>query len=247
MSAQTPNDEAAARPPAALTEYAAFTAETVHRSLLKAAAYNPRTITESARKKLKANLARIGLIQPIVWNRRTGHVVGGHQKLKCLDALECHADYLVPVAVVDFDDQTEKAQNVFLNNGEAQGEWDLLKLAEVFTDIPEPTLTGFDSGDLYAMFGRDVTKERLPDLLDPEPAAAPDESGRDEADDETPLERKKDWERRERESAEREPGDFFHVVVHKSDKDRDEFERRFGLKPGRYIDPATLVAAIKNG
>lgn len=256
MSEPTPNEGGRA---ATLTKYAAFTPEAVHRSRINFAAYNPRRITEAARKKLRANLERVGLLEPIIWNRRTGNVVGGHQRLRCLDALEGHADYLVPVAAVELDDAQEKASNIFLNNGEAAGDWDLLKLAELLPDVPAVELTGFDHGDLFAMFGRDVMVERLPDFLtnpqppEPEPreglsippaAPAGPEGGSEGV---SPPRQEQRWDEREQAAKEREPGDFFHVVVHKSDAARTAFEQALGLKPGRYIDPAVLLAKLKGG
>jgi hypothetical protein len=56
-------------------------------SALKPAPYNPRTITPKAAKGLRASLKRFGLVQPIVWNRRSKHVVGGHQRLDALREL----------------------------------------------------------------------------------------------------------------------------------------------------------------
>jgi ParB-like chromosome segregation protein Spo0J len=48
---------------------------------LHGAAYNPRTINDGAMKGLEASMDRWGLVQPIVWNKRTNNVVGGHQRL----------------------------------------------------------------------------------------------------------------------------------------------------------------------
>ena len=53
---------------------------------LTGAPYNPRTISDEAMKGLSASIERFGLVQPIVWNRRTERVVGGHQRLKVLVA-----------------------------------------------------------------------------------------------------------------------------------------------------------------
>ena len=53
-------------------------------SKLVPAKYNPRTITDEARARLEASIEKFGLVQPIVWNRRSGNVVGGHQRLAVL-------------------------------------------------------------------------------------------------------------------------------------------------------------------
>ena len=46
---------------------------------------NPRAITEEALSGLTQSVEEFGLVQPIVWNRRTQRVVGGHQRLRTLD------------------------------------------------------------------------------------------------------------------------------------------------------------------
>jgi len=53
---------------------------------LQAAPYNPRVISQEMLDALGASINRFGLVEPVVWNRRTGHVVGGHQRLKVLQA-----------------------------------------------------------------------------------------------------------------------------------------------------------------
>ena len=61
----------------------------------------------------------------MVWNRRTGFVVGGHQRLKVLlDMGETEIDCVV----VDLEPAKEKALNLALNR--IQGDWDEAKLAE---------------------------------------------------------------------------------------------------------------------
>lgn len=87
---------------------------------LEPAAYNPRTITPKALAGLGESLKRFGLVQPVVWNRRTGRVVGGHQRLKALAAAgETETD----VAVVDLPEDEERALNVTLNSPAISGEF----------------------------------------------------------------------------------------------------------------------------
>lgn len=111
------------------------------------APYNPRRpLTAKARAKLKRSLAEFGLVEPLVWNERTGHVVGGHARLDLLRELG-HA--AVPVSVVNLDDARERALNVVLNNLEAQGRYDPAKLHELLTGLGDGReLTGFDDATL---------------------------------------------------------------------------------------------------
>lgn len=118
--------EAAAIPAstAELTRYAAFTFAQIDRSRVKNAPYNPRTIDRDARARLLKELKSHGLVEPIVWNLRTGNLVGGHQRLSILDDLHAGAEYAVPAAVIDVDEQEEKRKNVALNSPDMQGRYD---------------------------------------------------------------------------------------------------------------------------
>jgi hypothetical protein len=132
-----------------------FTMERISRHELKNAEYNPRVISEVAKKRLRANLKKIGLIQPIIWNKRSGNILGGHQRISAIDAIEGTKDYLLDVAVVDMDEKTEREQNIFLNNEEAQGNWDMEKLQKMFEETSlDVEATGFDAGNMYEMFGQ---------------------------------------------------------------------------------------------
>src|SRR5262245_21908595 len=121
---------------------------------LKPAPYNPRRVlspTSPACRKLKASLAEVGLVEPLVWNELTGHVVGGHARLRILAELGVTE---VPVSVVRLSETREKAINVVLNNQEAQSRYDPAKLGDLLTELeelPELLLTGFDHKTLDAL------------------------------------------------------------------------------------------------
>jgi hypothetical protein len=83
--------------------------------------YNPRKISASAMEGLKKSLAEFGAVQPIVVNERTGHIVGGHQRVKAMAAL---GQVETTVIVVDLSLTREKALNVALNNPHISGEFD---------------------------------------------------------------------------------------------------------------------------
>ena len=57
-------------------------------------------------------MERFGAVQPIIWNERSGYVVGGHQRLKVLRRKKVQE---VAVVVVDLDETEEKALNLALN------------------------------------------------------------------------------------------------------------------------------------
>lgn len=96
------------------------------------AEYNPRTISDKAFAGLGTSLEHFGMLTPIVWNKRSGNIVGGHQRYKYLvEAGETDAD----VVVVDLDGNDEVALNVALNSKELRGQFtadavDMLKATE---------------------------------------------------------------------------------------------------------------------
>lgn len=104
---------------------------------LVAAPYNPRTISPEALGGLGQSIARFGVVQPVVWNRRTGHVVGGHQRLKALAAQGVQE---TDVVVVDLPEVEEKALNLSLNSSAISGEFTADALAlidEVAAALPD--------------------------------------------------------------------------------------------------------------
>jgi len=109
----------------------------VSRKDIKGATYNPRMISPQARNRLKKGLEKNGLVQPLIWNKRTGNLVGGHQRLGIIDDLEGSDDYSLTVAVVDVNESQEKQINVLLNNDSAQGFWDEGKLLSLFEQEQE--------------------------------------------------------------------------------------------------------------
>lgn len=121
---------------------------------LKPAPYHTRRVlapTSPAYRKLKASLSEFGLVEPLVWNERSGRVVGGHVRLRILAELGVAE---VPVSVVRLSPAREKALNAVLNNPKAQGRYDPTKLADVLAELggrPERELTGFPASTLATL------------------------------------------------------------------------------------------------
>ena len=151
------------------SKYQKFETDVINRSEIRGAEYNPRVISEYARKRLRKMIAKHGLVQPLVWNRRTGNLVAGHQRLAALDSLERSQDYDLQVAVVDVSEREERVLNVQLNNPSMQGEWDLDKLTTLAEDAAiAPDEFGFSDGDIAVLFG----DERLDELMSDTPEVA---------------------------------------------------------------------------
>lgn len=122
----------------------------IARASLKNAPYNPRQIDERAKKKLRAALKRFGLVQPLVWNKRTGNLVGGHQRVEALDSLERGKEYELDVAAIDVDPTQEKEINILLNNELVMGTFDIPKLESLFKEISFEN-AGFEGFELKVM------------------------------------------------------------------------------------------------
>lgn len=130
----------------------------IKRSQINLAGYNPRKITPEAKRKLKENLSKMGLMGGLVWNVRTGNLVSGHQRISILDADNNYNsktkenDYDVFVTKVDLDEKDEKAQNIFFNNQSAMGFFDEDKLHEIMKEVDFSEMTGFSKKNQISMF-----------------------------------------------------------------------------------------------
>ena len=91
-----------------ISKYQKFETKTISRSEIANAEYNPRRISDSAKKKLKDNIKRVGLLDTIVVNKNTMNIVSGHQRVSILDSLERNKDYSLTVSMVDLSEKEEK-------------------------------------------------------------------------------------------------------------------------------------------
>lgn len=209
-----------------ISKYEKFVIKEVPRGKLKGAPYNPRIIDDKAKAKLRAGLEAKGLVEPIVWNTRSGYIVGGHQRISQLDVLEGNPDYSLTVAVIDVDDAEEKELNVLLNNPSAQGDWDFEKLKEIFEDDDVSVEgTGFDMAEVYQLFGNDPTAA---------PSKVLGELNKQ-------LEEAKDLiSKMDREAADTDDEDYYSVIVFKNHEQRKNFTDSLGLEDNCYIDGSWL-------
>ena len=108
---------------------------------LQVAAYNPRKDLQPEDveyQRIKKSLDKFGCVEPIIWNEKTGNVVGAHQRLRILmdEGLET-----VDVSVVNLDPVEEKALNVALNK--ISGNCDIEKLADIMQELVEKDYASF--------------------------------------------------------------------------------------------------------
>lgn len=118
---------------------------------IKAATYNPRVALKPGDpeyEKLARSIDEFGLVEPLIWNKQTGNLVGGHQRMAILkDRGVTSAD----VVVVDLDLPREKTLNLALNK--IAGRWDTEKLAGVLDELAaddsiDELFSGFDENEI---------------------------------------------------------------------------------------------------
>lgn len=136
--------------------------EKLKTELLIPADYNPRKDLKPGDpeyEKLKRSIEQFGYVEPVIWNKTTSHVVGGHQRLKVLldmgiTEVEC--------VVIEMNEEKEKALNIALNK--ISGDWDKDKLVLLIADLQgadfDVSLTGFEPAELDALF-KDSLKDGI--------------------------------------------------------------------------------------
>jgi DNA modification methylase len=94
------------------------------------APYNPREISDEAAAGLAKSMGDFGDLSGVVWNKRTGHLVCGHQRVKELQemggqfvkgAIQIESGERFPVRVVSWPESKEKVANVTANNPRIAG------------------------------------------------------------------------------------------------------------------------------
>jgi len=143
---------------------------------LKGAPLNERLrkISEEALDGLGYLMDRFGDLSGIIWNKRSGNLAGGHQRVRALrekygDELEIKDGKITTpdgqefaVRVVDWDEDTERAALVAANNKHVQGSW-TTDLDSAIDDIEGTLPDAFDAGLLNEL-RRDADVLEIPDL-----------------------------------------------------------------------------------
>lgn len=134
---------------------------------INAAAYNPRIDLQPGDpeyEKLKSSIQEFGYVEPIVWNERTGNMVGGHQRYKIM--VHELGQTELTVSVVDLDDQQERLLNLALNK--VSGRWDEEALGRLLDELQESGadlyLSGFEQEEIEDLVS---ALPEVPDIEDP--------------------------------------------------------------------------------
>lgn len=216
------------------SKFQAFETETIDRSQIKNAPYNPRIMDKEAKKRLREGIRKHGLVSAITWNRRTGNLVGGHQRLEQLDALEKNADYELTVCVIDVDEREEAQLNVQLNNPSMQGDWDLDKLAIMADDFSlDMEDLGFSKEDAAFLFDGDDRFTELYNTL---------EANQVKGELKQIKEARSQMNDKLKESGRI---DFYTCIVFSSPEEREEFHREINVPISEQYVTAEQVRRIK--
>lgn len=113
---------------------ATITLERMPISALRPGRRNPKTMDPEARGALGESLGHFGYVDTIVYNRRTGRLVNGHQRVA---ELRERGFTEVDVSVVDVDEAEEEAMRIALDNRKAQGRFNS-GVGEMLDDLREP-------------------------------------------------------------------------------------------------------------
>ncbi|MCH3309939.1 site-specific DNA-methyltransferase [Enterococcus faecium] len=118
-------------------------------------------------EKLKQSILEFGFIDPPIFNKRTGNLVGGHQRVAVAKDLGLCEE--IEVSVVDLPIDKEKALNIALNK--ISGQWDDDKLAELLIDLDALSLEliGFDESEIQEIINHyDIQLDMETEVLEDE-------------------------------------------------------------------------------
>ena len=132
--------------------------ETLPLEQLRPAEMQARMMTPEQQNKLRRSIETYGCVELIVFNRRSGRVVSGHQRLAALREL---GETETRCVVVDLDEDNERALYLALNK--IGGAWDEAKLREALQSFSadfDATLSGFDMDEIHELMTRDIVPQQ---------------------------------------------------------------------------------------
>ncbi len=213
------------------------------RSQIKLAGYNPRAISDYSRGQLKKSLGKFGLVETLVWNKASGILVSGHQRLSVTDEkmrYPAHVkDYEITVSVVDLDDKAEKALNVWLNNQSAQGHFDRDGLAAIIGEGISLDDIGFTFADIELEFGG---FEGFESAFEKEAKSAEDVTAEIKA-----IKDRKKESNRTVAADEAEDADYFLMVAFDSRSEKESWLLNNGFQStAKFVIAAEMLAALES-
>lgn len=107
---------------------------------------------EEAYQQILRSLHIFGLVEPLVWNQRTQHLISGHQRYQ---VLKDQGEEAVDCSVVRLTREEEQRLSLALNK--IRGRWDLLTLRRQLYGLVYRNLshTGFTSDEVIDLFTKE--------------------------------------------------------------------------------------------
>lgn len=114
-------------------------------------------------ESVKKSILEFGYVDPIVWNCRTGNIVGGQVRRSVLLDMGIDED---DVSIVDLPPAKEKLLNVALNKiGSDPDLWDMPRLKDLIIEFEtlklDVELTGFDKIEIEKLLSRDIIEDEF--------------------------------------------------------------------------------------
>jgi len=223
------------------SKFQKYEIQRIHRSQIEFADYNPNKMSRAARAVLKNKIESedTGLVTAVVWNKKTGRLIGGHHRISILDELEGNQDYSIDVCVVDVDENKEAEINVFLNNKSVQGDYDVNLLEDLherfylsFEDM------GFTDIDVEYMFG---------EVFENDPMFAGSDEVQEDRDKVEDIKGLRDQINKSMDAKNKDGGnpEFYFVVVCREEKEREEILNKLGLpRFEKYISSDRIIELL---
>lgn len=230
-----------------LNKYVTSESIEIKRSEIYLAQYNPRKLSDHAKKQLKANIKRLGLMGGLIWNEQTSRLVSGHQRIGILDELNKYNpetkenDYLLRVEKVSLTEKEEAEQNIFLNSTSVQGEFDADLMKNIIPDI-DYQLAGLDEWDLN-VYGIDLEPFENNVQQDFETLLEPIQKTKDEKKDHVKQVKQEIKEQAEQKAKDL---DSYVTISFSNYQAKDAFMKRLGFDPNtKFIKGENLDSMIE--
>lgn len=220
----------------------------IKRSQINFAPYNPKNHSKDAIAEQRKNFKRVGFLGGVVWNVTTGNIVSGHKRVMAMD-LEYkydgspETDYDIKVEKVEFDEKTEKEQNIYMDSHNTNTVQDLELLANLIPEIDYKN-AGLSLADLNIM-GIDIDVKNISDETDNSELVEIGSEVLAVSQPQKPVDNRPDWEKKGYETAKDMRADFkkqsvernidnqdcFITLTFSSGKAKHAFMERFDMDP----------------
>ena len=153
-----------------MKEFKQSETQTIQRSQIHFAPYNPKKHTNEQVKAILKDLKKNGFYGGIVWNKVTGNLIDGHKRVMAHDLYHKYngtseTDYPIKVEVAEFDLKTEKARNIWHTKSQTPLDDDLMRaLVPDLDNYQEAGLTDFD----VSMYSVSVDDYSFDDISTPQ-------------------------------------------------------------------------------